>query len=302
MILGIDEAGRGPWAGPLVVGAVVLPNEVVIDGLTDSKKLTAKRRELLEPVIKEAALGYGLGWVHADELDEVGMSEALRRATRRAVENIKTPYHEIIIDGTVNFLKDTPLESYVATLPKADSLIPAVSAASVLAKVARDRFMAEQDDIFPGYNFAKHAGYGTAAHQAAIKEHGVTVLHRLSFKPLQAHTPSDEIALPRGAQAEAVVAADLVGQGHTILDQNWRTKLCEIDIVSKRDDTYYFVEVKHRRDDTGLDAITPRKRAKMKLGAVMYQARHQLTDENLQLLVATTTGDPIRLTGLLPIE
>jgi ribonuclease HII len=183
MILGIDEVGRGPWAGPLVVGAVVLGG-AKIDGLTDSKKLSKKRREQLNVVICEQAAGYGLGWVSADELDEIGLSEALRLATRRAVEQIAVPYHEIIIDGTINFLSNTSKGEYVTTMPKADLLIPSVSAASIIAKVARDAYMAEQDDIYPGYGFGGHAGYGVAKHRAAIDKLGVTPLHRLSFAPL----------------------------------------------------------------------------------------------------------------------
>ena len=165
MILGIDEAGRGPWAGPLVVGAVVL-GVTQITGLDDSKKLTKKKRESLEKEIIAHASAYGLGWVSAKELDELGMSESLRLATRRAVEKIHVPYHEIIIDGTVNFLADTAKGRYVTTMPKADALIPSVSAASILAKVARDRYMAEQDKIYPGYGFGQNAGYGVAAHRA----------------------------------------------------------------------------------------------------------------------------------------
>lgn len=184
MILGIDEVGRGPWAGPLVVGAVVLGG-ATIEGLTDSKKLTKKRREALVPIIKRQASAWALGWVTAHELDNIGMSEALKLATRRAVEQIKAPYSEIIIDGTINFLADTGKGKYVTCLPKADLLVPSVSAASVIAKVARDDFMAAQDNIYPGYDFKKHAGYGVAAHRAAIEALGVCELHRLSFAPLQ---------------------------------------------------------------------------------------------------------------------
>lgn len=190
MILGIDEVGRGPWAGPLVVGAVVLGG-VEIDGLTDSKKLTKRRRELLDIEIRERAAGFGLGWVHANEIDQIGLSASLVLATKRAVEQVDASYSEITIDGTINFLKDTTKGRYVTTLPKADLLIPSVSAASIIAKVARDRYMANQDDIFPGYKFASHVGYGTAAHRAAIEELGVTPLHRLSFAPLAKYRPAE---------------------------------------------------------------------------------------------------------------
>ncbi|MEO5950085.1 MAG: ribonuclease HII [Candidatus Saccharimonadales bacterium] len=183
MILGIDEVGRGPWAGPLVVGAVVL-GDIPIEGLTDSKKLTKKRREELDAIIRRDAAGFGLGWVSADELDSIGLSAALRLATRRAVEQVTSAYSEIIIDGTINFLANTSRAAYVTTIPKADLLVPSVSAASIIAKVARDAFMTDQDAVYPGYGFKTHVGYGTPAHRQAIENLGVTPLHRLSFAPL----------------------------------------------------------------------------------------------------------------------
>ena len=162
MILGIDEVGRGPWAGPLVVGAVILGG-AEIDGLDDSKKLTKKRRQALEALIRQQAAAWALGWVSAQELDDIGMSEALRLATRRAVEQIQTQcrqqnlvFSEVIIDGKVNFLRGTALERYVTAMAKADGLVPSVSAASIVAKVARDQFMAEQDAVYPGYGFASN--------------------------------------------------------------------------------------------------------------------------------------------------
>lgn len=184
MILGIDEAGRGPWAGPLVVGAVVL-GDVKIEGLDDSKKLTKRKREALEPIIQQSACAWALGWVSAHELDSVGMSRALQLATRRAVEQIDVPYHKIVIDGTVNFLQGTAKELYVTTLPKADTLVSGVSAASILAKVARDRYMTKIGDQYPQYGFAHHVGYGTAKHRAAIEQFGIIGEHRLSFAPLK---------------------------------------------------------------------------------------------------------------------
>jgi ribonuclease HII len=137
MILGIDEVGRGAWAGPLVVGAVVLGSE--IDGLTDSKVLSAKRREHFSDQVYSRAAAVSLGWIWPEEIDEIGLSRALREATARAVRGIHTPFHEIIIDGTVNFLADTPLAGHVKVLKKADLLIPTVSAAAIVAKVARDQ-------------------------------------------------------------------------------------------------------------------------------------------------------------------
>lgn len=210
MMLGIDEVGRGPWAGPLVVGAVVLDGTGGLEGLTDSKKLSAKRRVQLDAQIRQEALGWGLGWVHADELDTIGLSAALRVATVRAVEAVKAPYHEIIIDGTVNFLSDTTKGQYVTTVAKADFLIPAVSAASIIAKVARDAYMEEQDALYPDYGFASHVGYGTARHQQALLKNGVTVLHRRSFAPIKR-------LLKDGSMKERIVSANKAGVSPTAI-------------------------------------------------------------------------------------
>ena len=196
MILGIDEVGRGPWAGPLVVGAVVLGN-AEIQGLTDSKKLSKKKREELDIIIRAEASGFGLGWVTAAEIDGIGLSESLKLATRRAVEQVKASYHEIIIDGTVNFLAGTSKGQYVTTMKKADLLISTVSAASIIAKVARDSYMTEQDLNYPGYDFASHVGYGTSKHVQAIDKLGVTPLHRLSFAPLVKYQTNTEPKLSK---------------------------------------------------------------------------------------------------------
>lgn len=299
MILGIDEVGRGPWAGPLVVGAVILGG-AEIEGLNDSKKLTKKCREALDGAIREQAAAWALGWVSAGELDDLGMSQALRLATRRAVKQIQTQckeknlaFDEIIIDGTVNFLADTALERYVTVMAKADGLVPSVSAASIIAKVARDQFMAEQDAVYPGYGFASNAGYGVAKHQAAIERLGVTPLHRLSFAPLakyagveaNSQTQSGERGENQqknttrqiGDTGEQAAADWLVSEGHEIIARNWRTRYCEIDIVSLKDNTLHFTEVKYRKNDNfggGLAAITAKKQRQMRFAAEVFMAKH----------------------------
>jgi ribonuclease HII len=289
MILGIDEVGRGPWAGPLVVGAVVLADEP-IEGLADSKKLTARKREVLSEKIISSALATGLGWVYSNELDTVGLAEALRLATRRAIENIHVPYHEIVIDGTINLLKDTPRGRYVTLLPKADALIPAVSAASIIAKVARDGYMKEQDALYPQYGFGSHVGYGTAAHRQAISEYGVTPLHRRSFAPIAKLTGA--LSETNGYQAEETVAAQLKRAGHRIIERNWRTKYCEIDIISRTSDTLYFTEVKYRATDQqggGLAAVTETKRRQMQFAAELYLSYLKKTVP-ARLAAASVTG------------
>lgn len=318
MILGIDEVGRGCWAGPLVVGAVVL-GSAQIDGLTDSKALTKKKRETLDGQIREQTAGIGLGWVHAVELDRVGMAASLRLATRRAVEEVqksKTQFDEIILDGTINFLSDTPLEKYVTTLKKADLLIESVSAASIVAKVARDQYMYAQAELYPEYKFESNVGYGAAFHREAIEKHGVTPLHRLSFKPLAKYAGADsdraqeqpsDAATTRaiGDRGEAAVCSYLVQLGHEIVERNWRTKWCEIDIVSRKDQKLYFIEVKYRKNKhhgSGLDAITPKKLRQMKFASELFVQKHKLSHVDRQLVAASVSGYPAKVDTYLEIS
>lgn len=375
MILGIDEVGRGPWAGPLVVGAVILGG-AEIDGLDDSKKLTKKRRQTLDALIRQQAAAWALGWVSAQELDDIGMSEALRLATRQAVEQIQAQCHqqnlafsEIIIDGKVNFLRGTALEKFAMTMPKADGLIPSVSAASIVAKVARDQFMAEQDAVYPGYGFASNAGYGVAKHRAAIERMGVTPLHRLSFAPLAKYavTPravpqkksgqlyvgpryfSDgaravelhQDAINDSAEAALIFSGDtapdssvnpdgdttqskpmttrqigdkgeqaaadwLTARGHEIVARNWRTRYCEIDIVSVKGEVLYFTEVKYRKNDDfgdGLAAITAKKQRQMRFAAELFLAgKPECSGMAAKLLAASVSGDPPAVQAVVEVN
>jgi ribonuclease HII len=287
-----------------------------IEGLTDSKQLTKKRREALNEIILQSAKAVGLGWVQSDELDDMGLGKALELACRRALEQIMVPYHEIIIDGTVNLLKDTGKGAYVTTLKKADLLVPSVSAASIVAKVARDNWMAQQDALYPGYGFKAHVGYGTAQHLAALQALGPTPLHRRSFAPV-ARIVGDSVAgapkNPLGQQSttravgnasEAVAAAELEKRGYRVIERNWKTRFCEIDIVAEKDHQLYFVEVKHRKDarsGSGLAAITARKLARMKFAAELYRQRRG-GEADASLMAVTTTGSPPVFESLLVIE
>jgi ribonuclease HII len=178
--VGIDEVGRGCWAGPLVAGAVILNQSIV--GLKDSKLLRKKQRERLAMMIEGQATAIGLGWATPAEVDELGLSTAVSLAMRRALEQIAADYDEVIIDGKVNFLIDNPKTRAVI---KADVSVPAVSAASIIAKVARDNYMTEVAERYPEYGFERHVGYGTALHLERLKLHGVSELHRRSFKPVR---------------------------------------------------------------------------------------------------------------------
>lgn len=321
MILGIDEVGRGPYAGPLVIGACILgdwqnsENTEWIEKLTDSKKLSAKRREELYALIKEKALATATGWVSSTEIDEVGLSEALRLATRRAVKQIqkaKVPFSEIIIDGTMNFLIGTKLEKYVSTLKKGDFLVKEISAASILAKVERDKYMTELDAVYPEYGFGKHVGYGTAAHQKAMEEFGLTPEHRRSFRPVR-EIAENKITTKQlgdqdgqmiankitskqlGDRGEQVVVDYLVTAGHEIVARNYKTKLFEVDIVSRKDRALYFTEVKYRGSNdfgAGLDFIDKKKQEKMRLAVAGFLATHpEYADLTPILAVAAVEKD-----------
>lgn len=309
MIVGIDEVGRGAWAGPLAVGAVLLGG-VTIEGLTDSKKLTRRQRTVLDLEIRQRAVAVGIGWASAKYIDRHGLSTALKLAAARALAHIKHDYTEIIIDGTAR-LVDHPK---VTLMKKADLLVPSVSAASIVAKVARDNYMRHVDAVFPGYKFSGHVGYGTAAHRAAIQEKGVSPMHRLSFSPLHGYdSPSDKAARPSlikttkqiGDAAENEVSKYLEIEGHVIIARNWRTKFCEIDIVSMKEETIYFTEVKYRRNDKqggGIAAITSKKKQQMIFASELFMAKNpHLKEYDLRLAVADVTDTALRINQFLEL-
>jgi ribonuclease HII len=188
IIVGIDEVGRGCWAGPLVAAAVALREP--IPGLKDSKKLSKLQREKLAKIIEKEALAIGIGWVWPEAIDTGGISEAVKRAMAEALAAIEIKYDEVIIDGNIDYFADHSLigRTYYGktrAVVRADDLFPSVSAASIIAKVARDRYMAEAGLKYPGYGFEAHVGYGTPVHIAALQKLGVTNIHRQSYKPIR---------------------------------------------------------------------------------------------------------------------
>ena len=182
LIAGVDEAGRGPLMGPVVAAAVILDDLKPIKGLADSKKLTALQRGRLYDEIRAKALCCSIAMATVEEIDKLNILQATMLAMKRAVEGLRLKPHKALVDGNRLPFLNLLAEAIV----KGDALIPAISAASILAKVTRDRWCAEYDLEYPQYGFAGHKGYGTAAHLAALREHGACPQHRKSFSPVAA--------------------------------------------------------------------------------------------------------------------
>ena len=180
LIAGVDEAGRGPLAGPVVAAAVILDARYPIKGLADSKKLTALRRDRLFDEIRAKALCCSIGEASVEEIDRLNILQATLLAMRRAVEGLRLKPKLVLVDGN----RIPMLEMLAEAIIKGDALVPAISAASILAKVHRDRWCAELHLQYPQYGFAGHKGYGTLAHMAALREHGACPQHRVTFKPV----------------------------------------------------------------------------------------------------------------------
>ncbi|MDO5101291.1 MAG: ribonuclease HII [Lautropia sp.] len=181
LIAGVDEAGRGPLAGPVIAAAVILSPEQPIEGLKDSKKLTARRREQLAIEIRERAAAYSIASASVEEIDELNILRATMLAMKRAVDGLTPQPTQVLVDG--NRAPVLP-GMQVKTIIDGDNLEPAIAAASILAKTVRDQLMLDYAEQFPGYGFEKHKGYGTAVHMAALRELGASEIHRQSFAPV----------------------------------------------------------------------------------------------------------------------
>ena len=177
-VAGVDEVGRGSWAGPVTAAAVILPPNAQLVGVRDSKLLTKRKREHLAREIKQMATAIGIGWASAAEIDEVGLSQALSRAGERALENLGVDM--VLLDGTFNYL----VNYVVTTIARADQCCLNVAAASVVAKVARDNYMARMHQLYPVFGFDQNVGYGTRHHAERLRDQ-ITPLHRRSFKPVK---------------------------------------------------------------------------------------------------------------------
>jgi ribonuclease HII len=180
LVAGVDEAGRGPLAGPVVAAAVILDERSPIKGLADSKQLTAARRERLYDEIRAKALCCSVALASVEEIDQLNILQATMLAMRRAVQGLRLKPGKVLVDGN----RLPPLDVLAEAIVSGDALVPAISAASILAKVTRDRLLCELHLLHPEYGFDRHKGYGTAQHMQALKKHGALAVHRRSFAPV----------------------------------------------------------------------------------------------------------------------
>lgn len=243
IIAGVDEAGRGPLAGPVVAAAVILSDDK-IEGLRDSKKLSTKKREFLFEEINDKAVSVGIGIVGEKEIDMINVLAATQKAMQMALGRLKQKPTSALIDGYKLPNQVIPNKGII----KGDTKVESIMAASIIAKVTRDAIMLEYDKIFPEYGFAKHKGYGTKHHMEALYKFKATPIHRKSFKPVSFNLPTItwlQETKRVGIVGEQLAACKLMSEGHTIISIN---ENCaphgEIDIISEKNNLLIFTEVK----------------------------------------------------------
>ena len=277
LVAGIDEVGRGPLAGPVVAAAVILPKECKIEGVNDSKKLSAKKREELYDIILEKAVSYGIGIVSNERIDEINILQATYEAMREALSQLKPKADYILADAVTIPMVSTPQRGII----KGDAKSMSIGAASIVAKVYRDRLMEAYDEVYPGYGFASNKGYGAAEHIEGLKKQGPTPIHRKTF--LKNLLPQEgDTATDKGHRGEALAAKQMEKMGYEILERNFYALKAEIDIIAKKDNTIVFTEVKYRQSEemgTPGEAVGYQKQQNIIRAAKVYMAQNCLMEE-----------------------
>ncbi len=297
-LAGIDEAGRGPLAGPVVAAAVMFSVGYELEGIKDSKKLTAKKRETLFEEIQKNAEGIGIGIVHEKEIDSINILQATYKAMKIAIGKLKPVPDKILIDGPRGEISHYNTEYIV----DGDDKSQCIAAASIIAKVTRDSIMTAYDKVYPEYGFARHKGYGTKFHLEAIRENKATAIHRKSFQPVKPHLPAySYFNTPQklGRLGEQLAATGLVKKGCEILAMNYRVhQVGEIDIIHQEGDELVFSEVKTLADGKGWgdpkDQIDVKKRDRIMNAAQSFLDEKGL-EQNLRFDVIS-----VRFSGTKP--
>ena len=293
-IAGVDEAGRGPLAGPVCAAAVILPQGLVIEGVKDSKKLTAKQRETLFDVIQEKALSYSVAWGSVEEIETLNILQATMLTMKRAVEGLTIPPDMVLVDGD----RRPDLAQPCVAVVKGDTLSQSIAAASILAKVSRDRLMVELSKQYPVYDFAKHKGYGTQLHREKILQYGPCEIHRLSFlskilSPSAEKKPTPKRAVGNKGEDEAL--AYLLKKGYALVARNYISPYGEADLIMEKDECLVFVEVKARQWKAlsrPSDSVDKRKRQKLLMTAAHFQ-QEQGTNLSVNMDIVEVIFDPM---------
>lgn len=276
LVAGIDEVGRGPLAGPVVAAAVILPKECKIEGVNDSKKLSAKKREELYDIILEKALSYGIGIVSNERIDEINILQATYEAMRDALSQLSPKADYILADAVTIPRVSTPQRCII----KGDAKSMSIGAASIVAKVYRDRLMEAFDEVYPGYGFGANKGYGSAEHIEGIKKLGITPIHRKTF--VKNFLPQDgDTTTDKGNRGEALAAKQMEKMGYEILERNFHALKGEIDIIAKKDSYIVFTEVKYRKNEamgSPAEAVNHWKQQHIIRAAKAYMAQNCLEE------------------------
>lgn len=297
-LCGVDEAGRGPLAGDVYAAAVILKPDAVIEGLNDSKKLSEKKREQLFNEICAKAEAYCVAAATVEEIDRLNILQATFLAMRRAVEGLSVTPKLVLVDGNRN----PELSVHSRLVVKGDATSACIAAASILAKVSRDRYMKKLAEEYPQYGFEKHKGYGSKLHYQMLDEHGISPVHRRTF--LKKYVSGEESpAQKRGRLGEEAVCGWLLSEGCTIAARNYSAPpYGEIDIIAEKDGITAFVEVKARKQGAkvgGTAAVTPSKQKKLILAASQYADTHPCGRCRFDVAeVDLTGGKTPRVTGL----
>lgn len=300
VIAGLDEAGRGPLAGPLVACAVILPASFDNSVLTDSKKLTDCSRRRLKPLIEESAEAFSMGIVTSGEIDRNRMAWAVRSSFKRAIEPLRSAADVFLIDGNSVADIDAPSRFFV----KGDSKSLSIAAASVIAKVTRDDIMVDAHKQYPEYGFNRNKGYGSAEHIAVLEKIGPCPLHRMSFDPLRTLYSTGQMSLfpmnppDPGRAAEMQAARHYENLGYTVLARNWRCSAGEIDLILEKNSSVIFVEVKSTlvgREKQALEKIDCKKLQRIKNAAIEWINRNSYRGDCALEAALVTPGSTVRI-------